>query len=157
MCRILITECFAYKPLIGKLVTYLNPTGLEINTKMPRLSEQSQFPPCSIHKNQNVFSSLLFEVSLFLLCVFPGCIHSQGLVYRAPRCSKTDSCVIQEYRKWALTISKPTAFGSNNLICIITHSLHMQKASQRNKAMDLVVVNGLSYQFCFMKFPVYLQ
>lgn len=69
MCCILITEGFANKPQIGKVTTYLNPTGLEINTKMPRLSELSQSPPCSIHKPQNVCSSLLFEVSLFLFCV----------------------------------------------------------------------------------------
>lgn len=84
----------------------------------------------------------LFRNTKMSFTVFPGCIHSHSLVSRAPRCPKSDSCVIQEYRKWALIISKPTAFGSKNLICIFTHNLHMQKASELNKSMYLVVGKG---------------
>lgn len=67
MCCILINEGFAIKPQIGELTTYLNPRSLENNKKMPRLSELSQSPLCSIHEKQNVFSSLLFGVFLFQL------------------------------------------------------------------------------------------
>lgn len=37
------------------------------------------------------------------------------------------------------------SFGSNNLNCIFAHNLHMQKASELNKGMDLVVEKGLPY------------
>lgn len=90
--------------------------------------------------------------------VFPGCIRSHSVVYRAPKKSPAnDSFVTLEYRKWAKIISKPTAFGSNNLIYIFTHNLHMQKASEFNKGTDFVVGKELPHQCCFMKLSVYLQ
>lgn len=51
MYCILVTEGSAIEPPVRELTqNYLNPTGLEINMKMPRLSELSQSPLFSTHQ-----------------------------------------------------------------------------------------------------------
>jgi len=89
--------------------------------------------------------------------VFPGCIHSHSVVSRAPRRPTSDPCVNQEYRKWALIISKHTAFGTNYIICIFTRNFHMQKASELNKGMDLVVGKGMALPALLHEVLCYLQ
>lgn len=146
MCCILITEGFAIEPWIRELThNFSEPyrsRNQQENAKTIRtvtISVAYTKPKMSLALCHSDYFSFC---SLFRNTVFPGCIHSHSLVSRAPRCPKSDSCVIQEYRKWALIISKPTAFGSKNLICVFIHNLHMQKASELNKGMDLVVGKG---------------